>query len=160
MSREIQEFIEKLKDWKNNFSIQDYDYAKYNCEVADIAKWQKENNVNELINFWNEKIKEDYFELKHPIYNDVVTRAVYNVNADNFNNWVFFIDEKNKYPFCIGQTCSLINTLIADNNFFIINEGWEGMCVGSVYSLSNFLKNNLINFKFEKINFGFTFQNT
>ncbi len=98
MSKEIQEFVEKLKDWKNNFPIQEYDYTKYDCEVANIAKWQKENNINELINFWNEKCKNDYFELKHPVYNDVITRAVNNYFDNGVRNYVFMIDKNNKYP--------------------------------------------------------------
>ncbi|OCR11999.1 hypothetical protein BA919_09040, partial [Helicobacter pullorum] len=119
MSKEIQEFIEKLKDWKNNFPVQDYDYAKYNCEVANIAKWQKESNINEIINFWNEKLKEDYFELKHPTYNDVITRAVWSIISADTATIVFMIDKDNKYPWLFAQVFSLINCIITPNKMSI-----------------------------------------
>lgn len=160
MSKEIQEFIEKLKDWKNNFSIQDYDYTKYNCEVADIAKWQKENNVNELINFWNEKIKEDYFELKHPLYNDIVTRAVFSCNIDNFFNWVFFIDIKNENPFLLGQVTSCINFILAENSIIILHEGWSNLHIGAIHHASNFIGESYLDLKYKEISFGFTLQHT
>ena len=119
MSKEIQEFIEKLKDWTNNFPVQDYDYAKYDCEVANIVKWQKESNINELINFWNEKLKEDYFELKHPIYNDVITRAVWSIISADAATIVFMIDKDNKYPWLFAQVFSLINCIITANKISI-----------------------------------------
>ncbi|EPM8636505.1 hypothetical protein ACTR6S_001611 [Campylobacter jejuni] len=160
MSREIQEFIEKLKDWKNNFSIQDYDYAKYNCEVADIAKWQKENNVNELINFWNEKIKEDYFELKHPLYNKILTRAVFSCNIHNFFNWVFFIDIKNKNPFLLGQVNSCINFILVKNSIIILDEGWSNLYIGAIDHARDFICGSCLDLKYKGIGFGFTLQNT
>ncbi|EAJ3901448.1 alpha-2,3-sialyltransferase [Campylobacter jejuni] len=160
MSREIQEFIEKLKDWKNNFSIQDYDYTKYNCEVADIAKWQKENNVNELINFWNEKIKEDYFELKHPLYNKILTRAVFSCNVHNFFNWVFFIDIKNKNPFLLGQVNSCINFILVKNSIIILDEGWSNLYIGAIDHARDFICGSCLDLKYKGIGFGFTLQNT
>ncbi|WP_246801810.1 hypothetical protein [Campylobacter sp. 2018MI34] len=160
MSKEIQDFIEKLKDWKNNFIIQDYDFTKYNCEVSDIAKWQKEYNANELINFWNKKIKKDYFELKHPIYNDIVTRAVWSCNLNIFFNWVFFIDKDNRYPFFIAQVCSCINFIITQNAIFILNKGWDGLYIGTINLLKNFIiDSNDLELEYKNINFGFTLQN-
>ncbi|ENE1726567.1 hypothetical protein ABM319_000929 [Campylobacter coli] len=125
MSKEIQEFIEKLKDWKNNFPIQEYDYTKYDCEVANIAKWQKENNINELINFWNEKIKEEYFELKHPIYNDVVTMAVSSYFDNYISNYIFMIDKDNKYPWILIQISNSINAIITLTHFYIVRQQWD-----------------------------------
>ncbi|MCI7046974.1 MAG: hypothetical protein MR955_02485, partial [Helicobacter sp.] len=164
MSKEIQEFIEKLKDWKNNFPVQDYDYTKYDCEVANIAKWQKENNINELINFWNEKIKEEYFELKHPICNDVVTRAIWSCNLDNLLNWIFFVDIKNKNPFFLGQVCSCVNFMFVQNNFMILDEGWDNLYIDTASILSDFVRKNYPNLehldlKYKAAHFGFTLQN-
>ncbi|EOH3487224.1 hypothetical protein ACL14A_001784, partial [Campylobacter coli] len=139
-SKEIQEFIEKLKDWKNNFPIQDYDYTKYNCEVADIAKWQKENNVNELINFWNEKIKEECFELKHPVYNDIATRAVGNYFDNQVSNYVFMIDKDNKYPWILFQNSHLINSCILPNKIFKIFSYWNFF--GHLDAIKNILLEN------------------
>lgn len=140
MSKEIQEFVEKLKDWKNNFSIQDYDYTKYNCEVADITKWQKENNVNKLINFWNEKIKEDYFELKHPIYNDVITRATDSYFDKNVLNIIFMTDRNNKNPWIFAQCFRSINLVICQQAVFSIfedNPGYNNNIMHTIQKLVN-----------------------
>ena len=164
MSKEIKEFVEKLKDWRKNFKTEDYDYTKYNCEISHIAKWQKENNLNALIEFWNEKCKEDFFELKHPLYNDVITRAVYSCNNSIFNNWVFFTDKEHKHPFWLGQTCNLVNVIIEQNGIYKINIGWgEAMIFGSI---NNSLRKHIIqepkminDLFFKDIKFGFTFEN-
>ncbi|WP_072218984.1 hypothetical protein [Campylobacter coli] len=157
MSKEIQEFIEKLKDWKNNFPIQDYDYTKYNCEVADIAKWQKENNVNELINFWNEKIKEECFELKHPVYNDIATRAVGNYFDNQVSNYVFMIDKDNKYPWILFQNSHLINSCILPNKIFKIFSYWNFF--GHLDAIKNILLENDKKFFYNTFPFAFLLGN-
>ncbi|HFU2596678.1 TPA: hypothetical protein ACH5K9_000639 [Campylobacter jejuni] len=111
MNKEIQEFIEKLKNWKNNFTIQDYDYVKYDCEVADIAKWQREDNISELINFWNGKIREDFFELKHPIYNNITVRAVKNYQL-GIHNFILFTDKYCKFFFILGQSLNAVDIFV------------------------------------------------
>ena len=47
---------ELLRDWKNNFKIQNYDYKQYSGEVSHIAYLQEKRDENALINFWNEKV--------------------------------------------------------------------------------------------------------
>lgn len=157
MSKEIQEFIEKLKDWKNNFSVQEYDYTKYDCEVANIAKWQKENNINELINFWNEKCKNDYFELKHPVYNDVITRAVNNYFDNGVRNYVFMIDKNNKYPWILLQDSHLINSCILPNKIFKIFSYWNFW--GNLDEIRNILLENDKKFFYNAFPFAFLLGN-
>ncbi len=158
MSKEIQEFVEKLKDWKNNFPIQEYDYTKYDCEVANIAKWQKENNINELINFWNEKCKNDYFELKHPVYNDVITRAVNNYFDNGVRNYVFMIDKNNKYPWILLQDSHLINSCILPNKIFKIFSYWNFW--GNLDEIRNILLENDKNFFYNAFPFAFLLGNS
>ncbi len=119
MSKEIQEFIERLKDWKSNFPIQDYDYTKYNCEVADIAKWQREDNIGELINFWNGKIREDFFELKHPIYNNIIVRAVKNYQL-GIHNFILFMDKCCKNFFILGQSLNAIDIFVTPTHINVL----------------------------------------
>lgn len=140
MSKEIQKFIENLKDWKNNFPMQDYDYTKYNCEVANIVQWQKENNINELINFWNEKLKEDFFELKHPIYNNITTRAVYSYFDGNICNYIFMMDKDNRYPWILFQDSHLINSCILPNKILKIFSFWNNF--GRLNVIKNILLEN------------------
>ncbi|OCR04740.1 hypothetical protein BA184_07620 [Helicobacter pullorum] len=160
MSKEIQEFIEKLKDWKNNFPIQEYDYTKYDCEVANIAKWQKENNINELVNFWNEKFKSYSLALKHPFYNDIITKAVYNCYDGNVVNCVFMIDEDNKHPWIFVQCFRSINLLICKNGAYCVFEDVEGYNLSILGTASrHFSKIECNHLSYRDVEFGVSLQN-
>ncbi|ELJ8950904.1 hypothetical protein RT930_001625, partial [Campylobacter coli] len=71
MSQAIKLFLNDLKDWRKNFSIENYDYNGYSCEIADIAKMQAEKNTKGLVEFWRNQSQNKYFEIKHPIYNNI-----------------------------------------------------------------------------------------
>ncbi|MCH5322407.1 MAG: hypothetical protein J1E31_02335, partial [Helicobacter sp.] len=120
MNQEIQEFIEKMKDWERNFPIEEYDYTKYDCEIADIAKMQNEKNYDGLINFWNEKLKEDYFELKHPIYNEIKLRAVGNYWDTQMGNYVVFLDKDKKSIMVMYHREHLINFVLVEGKILIV----------------------------------------
>lgn len=124
MSKEIEEFIDSLKSWEKNYAIQDYDCDKYDCEVATICKAQKEKDMNTLVNFWNEKLDNKYFELRHPIYNDVLTRAVYSIQKGR-TNVVFFIDKDNKHPWAIFQVAHLIDGCAVQGKILKIFSYWN-----------------------------------
>ncbi|HEB7537164.1 TPA: hypothetical protein RZH67_001695, partial [Campylobacter coli] len=158
MSKEIQEFIEKIKDWENNFIVQNYDHTKYSCELANIAIWLKENNISALMNFWNEKIKGDYFELKHPIHNDVITRAVKSCIILDFN-WVFFIDEENKHPFWLGQFDSF-NLIITQNEILILRQHNPNFYIEIINKLKKYIEENCLELEYKSVPFGFTFQSS
>lgn len=57
MSQAIKLFLNDLKDWRKNFSIENYDYNGYSCEIADIAKMQAEKNTKGLVEFGVTKVK-------------------------------------------------------------------------------------------------------
>ncbi|HEC1755065.1 TPA: hypothetical protein R1715_001420, partial [Campylobacter lari] len=84
-----------------------YDYKSYKGEIADIREAYIDNNIQYFIDFWNLKNQEKYFEMKHPILNNITTRAVFSVQL-NSANFVFMIDKKNRYPWIIGQCQSLV----------------------------------------------------
>ncbi|EKO5258733.1 hypothetical protein P0J73_001825, partial [Campylobacter jejuni] len=35
----VLDFLQKLKDWQNNFKIENYNYNNYECEIADFFKF-------------------------------------------------------------------------------------------------------------------------
>ncbi|WP_243705896.1 hypothetical protein [Campylobacter volucris] len=162
MSSEIISFLKNLKDWRKNFSIYDYDYSQYNCEIADIAKMQIEKNADGLIKFWNTKVKNEYFEIKHPIYNDITLRAVYSVYNNFLHNCVFFIDKDNKHILLWVQFSHLINCFLVQDKFFRVLEPWGDNATLSAIDLSKNYLNNVVveNLLFKDTNWGFTFQHT
>ena len=73
-----------------NYSFGDYEYEKYNCELAKLASQMKNADVRGIMDFWERKAKEDYFELAHPIYNHIILRAVKSFGGcNNVLNIVF-----------------------------------------------------------------------
>ena len=121
MSKEIEEFINSAKS-QDIFEIKEYDYTKYDCEVATIYKAQKEKDMNTLVNFWNEKLDNKYFELRHPIYNHITTRAVYSIVG--YATIVFMIDKDNKYPWVFTQHYNVIDLIFVSNYYLDINNWW------------------------------------
>lgn len=74
----IEKFIEKLN--KGDYIHLDYDYKKYDCEMSalkPIILNGGDRKFDEIVNFWNEKQQSDYFEMQHPLYNYITTRAVF-----------------------------------------------------------------------------------
>ena len=124
MSKEIVDFIESLKEWEKNFKIENYDYTKYECEVASIAKAENEKDIDTLVKVWQSRLDNKYFELRHPIYNDVLTRAVYSIQKGR-TNVVFFIDKDNKHPWAIFQVAHLIDGCAVQGKILKIFSYWN-----------------------------------
>jgi tetratricopeptide (TPR) repeat protein len=72
---------------------------------------QKEKDIDGLLNFWKEKFKKQYFELQHPEYPEITSRAVYNIQYD-WTNYIFMIDKDNKEPWIIAQCFNLVDLVI------------------------------------------------
>lgn len=110
MSREIEKFLEILKDPQKHFGInvhdlstcKAYEYEKYDCEIALLHKCHFENDPDneKLLSTFKDVFSKDYLELRHPFHNDVVTRAVFNITRP-WSPSLFLIDENNKYPWII-----------------------------------------------------------
>lgn len=97
-----------------------YDFSKYNCEISHIIQAYKENNIQFFINFWEEKSNFPYFELKHPLYNNIITRAIFNTYI-NGANFVFMIDKSNEYCWIFAQSQSLIDVIMVEDYIFHIS---------------------------------------
>ncbi|ECQ7086498.1 TPA: hypothetical protein ACHDRY_001226 [Campylobacter jejuni] len=127
MSKEICDFMEKLKDWKNNFTIECYDYARYNCELAELvnlcnnADKYSELDIIKVRNFWSYKMSGEFFELQHPELNHITTRAVFNAllyKNTIWGNCVFMVDKDNNFPWLLIQMYHLNTCMITQNGIF------------------------------------------
>ncbi|EAJ6177780.1 hypothetical protein O8I49_02725 [Campylobacter lari] len=125
--KEIKVFLDKLQSWNKYFKITDYQHDKYDCEISDFFKMSlevRENKLDfsDLLEYWRNIFSKDYFELYHPIYNNVRTRAVKNFFAPKkyprFSNYIFFIDENNQHPWILCQVYDFFQFLVTEEGIF------------------------------------------
>lgn len=159
MSQAIKLFLNDLKDWRKNFSIENYDYNGYSCEIADIAKMQAEKNTKGLVEFWRNQSQNKYFEIKHPIYNNIILRAVCSIYNNFLHNCVFFIDRDNEHILLWIQFSHLINCFLIQDRFFRVLEPWgDNATLSAVEMLKNHIANSIdVNsLQFKDVYWGFT----
>ncbi|EOH0063700.1 hypothetical protein ACLJ5Q_000855, partial [Campylobacter jejuni] len=155
----VLDFLQKLKDWQNNFKIENYNYNNYECEIADffkfsITKQKYENSKNpdfklkisdfegseQFVLSWRKKFSQEYFELQHPIYNNIKTRAICDFPADinnkRFGSYILFVDEFEKYPWIVLQVYEFFQLLITQEGIYHspLSSDWEKNDI-NVYTL-------------------------
>lgn len=176
----ILNFLDRLKKWSDNFKIEDYKYDEYQCEISDffkysISKVKYENSKNpdfklkinnfegseQFILFWRKKFSQEYFELQHPIHNNIKTKAICNFPADinnrRFGNYILFVDEDNKYPWIVLQVYEFFQLLITQEGIYHSPLSFEwfrkdangGIC-GRLPRTINFHYNEILNNFFYK----------
>lgn len=157
ISADALRFFNKLSSQSREFRdfvMEDYDCSKYKCEIADVIAKERARDTQWLIEFWNKKVESRYFELKHPVYNDLTTRAVYSWHDGTVYNFVYFVDEDGKHPWWMIQYSSLINIMITEDKILLLGRGWG--ISGSTGVLLGLLKNLDINkLVYKDIEFGF-----
>ncbi|AJC93650.1 hypothetical protein FVD15_01845 [Campylobacter volucris] len=152
MENNIEQFITKIKKGLDSFKGQLYDYQNYNCEMASFANMIKNYDVDGMIKFWNDKQNYNYFELQHPIYNNIKTKAVYSIQHLG-HNYVFFADETNEYIWCGIQGFDVFNYFIVEDTFYtVVRQDWRKL---DLQFIGNTLSYELL--KYKEIDFGFTF---
>ncbi|EOJ0286809.1 hypothetical protein ACMZVA_000606 [Campylobacter jejuni] len=141
MSAKIKDFINKMNNWRLNFVIQDYNYSEYNCEIANLMKWQNDNDENKIIDFWNKQLKNKYFQIRHPLYNHIILRAVFSCFNNFLHNAIFFIDKNNTHPLIWIQFSHAVNCILVENYFLRIKEPWGD---NATLSSVDLLKNDIV----------------
>ncbi|HIF9888000.1 hypothetical protein OJP13_05560 [Campylobacter lari] len=147
--KEIKKFIDNCLN-PNNFEIASYDYQNYKmCEISKICFLKITKDVDGIINFWKEKDKEKYFELQHPIYNNIKTRAVY---ASNY--FIILIDPTNSYIWAIFQDRNICDCIIIENTIFTLP------CSDKNVKFDKFPKVNPYDCCYRDIEFGYVLNGT
>lgn len=162
MSEAIREFVERLKDIRNNFIQKEYDYKAYNTEIAHYMTLAKDTSKQqELLAFCKKIFENQYFELHHPEKSSILTRAVYSTAVDYsmvwYGNCVFFTDKHNKNPWVLIQIYEFFQAIITENYFFYSSLSFEwfrkdangGIC-GRLPRTINFHYNEILNNFFYK----------
>ncbi len=152
--KQIEEFLERLKGGESNFTRVHYEYDEYDCEISNICKkFYRNNDVhNAIINFWNKKQENSYFELKHPIYNNIITRATFSISVSEVN-YIFFADVEQNYIWCLFQSNDIFNKMIIGNKIFTLIDDWVDI---DFVVFKNIKSDNL---KYKNIDFGFVLPN-
>ncbi len=121
MSKEIERFIERLKDHQNNFEVKVYEFEKYDCEIADLIKCGRNYNfTQECLETWRDIFNKKYFELKHPTYNHITTRAIANFLHPRFHiNYIIFTDKENKFTWLTLQLHGILDCFITEDTIYI-----------------------------------------
>ncbi|MDD6055935.1 MAG: hypothetical protein PUB96_05255 [Helicobacteraceae bacterium] len=129
----VKNFIDSLSNIKGNFTSLKYE-GEFDCRIKTIAKLQRDGNRAALCELWDKFIKQDYFELEHPFYQNTICRAVASGHDGLTINYIFMIDINNLHPFIIVQQTHLINCIIYENKILILSDPWNtylGLCSGA-----------------------------
>lgn len=147
-----------------NYSFDDYEYEKYDCELAKLASQMKNADVRGIMDFWERKAKEDYFELAHPIYNHITLRAVKSFGAcNNVLNIIFMCDKDMEFPLFLLQFSDCFNSLFYQENNqckALRLDGWRGDCRNhfAIFRAELLARKNE-DFSYKDSKFGFTLSN-
>ncbi|CAM2981338.1 hypothetical protein [Helicobacter burdigaliensis] len=121
------DFLLSLKNL-SRFKRIKYDGEFYRGEIAQIQKILNNKDIDAMLDIWKKKLSQHYFELEHPLYPNIKTRAVYNIFNGRAANYVFMIDENNEYPWIFTQATSFIDYVIVPD--FVINVASPWPCHG------------------------------
>ncbi|MBD5165661.1 MAG: hypothetical protein HDT10_07590 [Helicobacter sp.] len=107
----------------NQKDIKLYPYEQYNCEIAFTQKCASvQDNLNpQLLAMWKNIYDQPFFEIHHPTYNEVKTRAIftYKPNYTSLRNAILFVDRNYQYPFVILNAYDFASAIITLEYFFI-----------------------------------------
>ncbi|HEG2581381.1 TPA: hypothetical protein SCV07_000699 [Campylobacter lari] len=109
MMEYIKRFIDRCKDNKN-FKYNEYDFSKYSGELSQICEMKEKKDLYGIVNFYKSFENKKYFEVYHPINNNILTRAIY-----SYKDCVIFIDKSNKYIWAAFQARGIFDYFIVDD---------------------------------------------
>lgn len=138
MLKNIENFLSKLKHPHRSFGIKGldlstckaYPYEEYDCEIALLHQCSFERDIDnlQLSQTFKAIFAKEYLELHHPIYTNVLTRAVLSLNNSLiqngrlYNSFVFFIDEDNSYPWILVNENMFARVIITPENLFLAKD--------------------------------------
>ena len=165
MSREVERFIERLKDYKS-FEVKEYECEKYHCEISTLLQNARNNNYSkECLEIWKKVYSNKFFELKHPIHNHITTRAIANFLHPRFHiNYIIFTDKEEKFTWLTLQLHGIADCFITEDIIyiepFITQWGFRSATLGRIGQLFDFVnKDTFAKLSFADISFGLCFDN-
>ncbi|EGJ4816395.1 hypothetical protein IM159_001611, partial [Campylobacter lari] len=123
----LKTFLAELNNM-SSFKRIKYDGKLYKGEISFIQEKIKQKDTDAIIEVWRKKIESNKFELEHPIYPNIKTRAVYNIFNGKAANYIFMIDENNEYPWIFTQATCMIDYAVIPG--YVINVASPWPCHG------------------------------
>lgn len=150
-------FLHSLGDWKRSFQKHNI-YGNVNGNSLEkIIYFQREGNIDELIEIWKKTISNPFFELPHPDKPEIECRAVKNW-VFSMANFVYMIDKENQHPWILVQSTNFIDLIITPEKILHSSNFNNGTIYPHIAKLSklNLSENELI---FKNEEFGFVVNN-
>ncbi|HED6595501.1 TPA: hypothetical protein R5Z05_001785, partial [Campylobacter coli] len=154
MNKNIISFFNKLRQWKNYFQIDYFDYSLHDSEISRIIEAQNKQNIKLLLDLINEKIQDKYLHFQHPTFTNITTFAISSI-ANPHSSWIFFMDEQEEHFWVLCQRYELIDIIVTEDKILIGNRKTSNEIVCE--ELHNLLKFNAEQLYFSKKSFAFYF---
>ncbi|OCR12716.1 hypothetical protein BA919_08515 [Helicobacter pullorum] len=110
---EIEKFLQRCRMGQSAFKILPYDKESDDTEIGRICSYMKKCDYKSIIDFWKIKDKNKYLELQHPLYENIITRAVFSMAG-----CIFFIDKNNKHPWVLFQAKNIIDRILVEDRMY------------------------------------------
>ena len=110
---EIEKFLQRCRMGQSAFKILPYDKESDDTEIGRICSYMKKCDYKSIIDFWKIKDKNKYLELQHPLYENIITRAVFSMAG-----CIFFIDKNNKHPWVLFQQRNIIDYILVEDRMY------------------------------------------
>ncbi|WP_412175550.1 hypothetical protein [Campylobacter sp. FU_497] len=76
-----------------------------------------------MLILWDKILSSNCIQLQHPLNNNIITRAVFNLTLGSVNT-IFMIDSENKYPWVFTQASDFMNHIIVNDIIFTVHGKW------------------------------------
>ncbi len=103
-------FLDKLKNYEKNYEIFQLDTNKDDV-FTNLSKMVQAKDIKSILGFWENALNNDFFELPHPDYAEINTRAVFSVQL-GMANYILMLDKKREHPWVLAQCENIIDMAI------------------------------------------------
>ncbi|WP_271912212.1 hypothetical protein [Vreelandella alkaliphila] len=115
-NKELNRFLLALKKRSKNIQLVELLAVNEN-DVSNIIRLQKCKDINKLLEIWEDKLKEECFELRHPEHSALLTQAVYSIQF-GMANFVIMLDKEKQSPWLFAQCEGMIDLIVTKENFY------------------------------------------
>ncbi|MCV3383725.1 hypothetical protein L8T82_07705, partial [Campylobacter sp. IFREMER_LSEM_CL292] len=113
MSLDVKRFLDNYINGENLFKVLPYETTGKNTEVEKLYGYIKNIDLDSIVEFWKAQDKRKFLELQHPLYDNIITRAVFSKYGH-----IFFIDKNNRHPWLLWQRVNVIDCILVDNKIY------------------------------------------
>ncbi|PWQ98682.1 hypothetical protein [Leucothrix arctica] len=152
MNTNINDFIDKICNWKDNFEILRYPSKKNGKDdISIITNYIRENKVQELLDYTKKFYVSEYFSLPHPDNDKVVTYPFASVSI-GYCNFLFMTDELQEKPWMLVQAGNFLDCFFTHTGI-IYHVNRRSSWLPAVSNLSKLINKEKLKEKLKENNF-------